>query len=192
MKHLGTKTIDTDRITLRPFTVEDADAMFRNWASDPEVTKYLMWPTHSNVDISRMVLTDWVSHYEEENYYQWAIVLKELDEPIGCISVVNLNDKVQKAEIGYCIGKTWWRCGYTSEALLAVMKFLFEEVGFRRVEARHDTQNPNSGKVMAKCGMQFEGILRQSDWNNQGICDTCSYSMLYNEWFDLRSPGQKK
>ena len=192
MRHLGTKMLHTCRLTLRPFVMEDAEAMFRNWASDPEVTKFLTWPTHSGVDISRMVLTDWIQEYEKENYYQWAIVPAGLNEPIGSISVVNYSDKIQKCEIGYCIGKSWWNKGYTSEALLAVMRFLFEDVGFRRIEARHDIQNPNSGKVMAKCGMRFEGTLRQSDWNNQGICDTNYYGMLYSEWCERNLSTEKK
>ena len=60
MKHIGTKNIETERLILRRFTLDDADAMYRNWASDDEVTKYLTWPAHSSVDITKMVLADWV------------------------------------------------------------------------------------------------------------------------------------
>ena len=58
------------------------------------------------------------------------------------------------------------------------MDFFFDEVGVNRVESRHDPNNPNSGAVMRKCGMTFEGTLRQSDWNNQGICDASWYALL--------------
>lgn len=68
-----------------------------------------------------------------------------------------------------------------SEALGAVINFLFDEVGVNRVESRHDPRNPNSGAVMKKCGMKFEGTLRQSDRNNQGICDACYYAILADE-----------
>ena len=68
-----------------------------------------------------------------------------------------------------------------SEALGAVIDFLFDEVGVNRVESRHDPRNPNSGAVMKKCGMKFEGTLRQSDRNNQGICDACYYAILADE-----------
>lgn len=181
MKHLGTKRLETSRLILRPFVVEDADAMFTNWASDPEVTKYLTWPAHGCVDISAMVLGDWISHYGEENFYQWAIVSKDLGQPIGSISVVNQKGNVGSVEIGYCIGRSWWRRGYTSEALMAVMDFFFDEVGVNRVEARYDANNPHSGGVMKKCGMQYEGILRQSDRNNQGIVDAVWYGILASE-----------
>lgn len=181
MIHLGTKQIETERLTLRPFTMDDAQAMYDNWASDRSVTKYLTWPAHGSIDITNMVLSDWVSHYGEEDYYQWAIVVKELGQPIGSISVVSKNDRAELVHIGYCIGKSWWHRGYTSEALKAVMDFFFDEVGVNRVETRHDPNNPNSGKVMLKCGMKFEGTLRQSDWNNQGICDASWYGLLKGE-----------
>ena len=181
MKHLGTKTIETARLELRKFTLDDASAMFRNWASDPEVTKYLTWPAHGSVEISEMVISDWVSHYGEDTFYQWAIIPKALGQPIGSISVVSRNEAAELVHIGYCIGKAWWRKGYTSEALKAVMDFFFDEVGVNRVETRHDPNNPNSGRVMRKCGMKYEGTLRQSDRNNQGICDASWYGLLKEE-----------
>lgn len=58
------------------------------------------------------------------------------------------------AHIGYCIGRKWWKQGITSEALKAVIDFLFDEVKTNRIEARHDPRNPNSGLVMKKCGMK--------------------------------------
>ena len=64
---------------------------------------------------------------------------------------------------------------------MAVMDFFFDEVGVNRVEARHDANNPHSGAVMKKCGMQYEGILRQSDRNNQGIVDAVWYGILASE-----------
>jgi ribosomal-protein-alanine N-acetyltransferase len=160
--------------------------MYENWANDPEVTKYLTWPTHTNVETSKIVLEDWVKHYGEEDYYQWAIVLKENgDKPIGSIGVVHKNDKIGMVHIGYCIGRKWWHRRITSESLEALIKFFIMDVGMNRVESRHDPHNPNSGKVMMKCGMKFEGTMRQADWNNQGICDFSEYGIIasdYNEF----------
>jgi ribosomal-protein-alanine N-acetyltransferase len=178
MNHIGTKNLITPRLILRPFTMEDAQAMYQNWASDPEVTKYLTWPTHASVEISRMVLSDWVSHYSEENYYQWAIVPKDSGHPIGSIAAVHMNDRIGKVEIGYCIGRNWWRKGYMTEALGTVIDFFLNEVGANRVEACHDPKNPHSGAVMVKCGMRYEGIQRQNGINNQGLCDLSWYAIL--------------
>lgn len=182
MKHCGTQRLETDRLILRRFVIEDAVAMYQNWASDDEVTKYLTWPTHTNLEVSQSVIKDWINSYAEETFYQWAIVLKELGEkPIGSISVVDKKEESSTVHIGYCIGRTWWHQGVMSEALKAVMDFLFDVVDANRIEARHDPRNPNSGGVMKKCGMQYEGTLRSSDWNNQGICDACYYALLKSE-----------
>ena len=181
MNHIGTQTIETERLILRRFVLEDARAMYDNWASDPEVTKYLTWPAYTSVGIADMVLADWVASYEKPDFYQWAIVPKELGQPIGSISVGEVNDRTEMAHIGYCIGQRWWHQGIMSEALRAVMDYLFDEVGANRIEARHDPNNPHSGGVMKKCGMRYEGTMRQADRNNQGICDASCYALLKSE-----------
>lgn len=155
--------------------------MYENWASDPEVTRFLTWPTHASPEVSGQLLQMWVQRYDDPRNYQWAIVLKEIGQPIGSISVVKMDEDVSMMQVGYCIGRKWWRRGITSEAMKAVMDFLFDAVGAERVEARHDPRNPNSGAVMRKCGMQYEGTLRSADRNNRGICDVCFYSMLKSE-----------
>lgn len=182
LTHKGTQPIETTRLILRRAVREDAEPMFRNWASDPEVTKFLTWPAHGRVEISDRVVHSWIQEYEKENYYQWMIVPKELGEPIGSISVVRQNDRVEEAEIGYCIGRKWWHKGIMTEALAAVMEYLFAEVGLSRVAARHDPNNPHSGMVMRKCGMKYEGTNRACDRNNQGICDAAQYAVLRSEW----------
>lgn len=182
MKNCGTQRIETDRLILRRYVIEDADAMYKNWASDSEVTKFLTWQPHSSVDVSRGIIENWLKEYSDEKYYQWAIVLKDNgDEPIGGISVVKMNEDISMVHIGYCLGRAWWRRGIMSEALKAVMDFMFDTVEVNRVESRHDPMNPNSGKVMQKCGMKYEGTLRSADRNNQGICDACYYALLRSE-----------
>jgi len=184
MQHLGTKLLETQRLILRPFTMADAPSMYANWASEPEVTRYLTWPTHTGVDVSEKVLADWLNHYTEPDYYQWAIVPKEIGEPVGGISVVQRNDQVESVHIGYCIGTRWWHKGITGEALGELLRFFFEEVGVNRVDSRHDPRNPHSGMVMAHCGMALEGTMRQADRNNQGLCDYTMYGILKNEYFE--------
>ena len=182
MKHCGTQTLETKRLILRRFTVRDADAMYTNWASDPEVTRYLTWPAHAGVETSRAVLADWTAAYAQESCYQWAIVLKDrADEPVGSIGAVDVSDDIAAVQIGYCLGRRWWHQGIMSEALLAVMDFFFDAVGFHRVACRHDPRNPHSGMVMQKCGMKYEGTQRSADRNNQGICDTSWYALLKDE-----------
>lgn len=182
MKHCGTCALETDRLILRRFVVDDAEAMYKNWASDGEVTKYLTWPPHESADATRQLLEQWVKSYQKDTYYQWAIVLKENgDEPIGSISVVDMNDNISMVHIGYCIGQKWWHQGIMSEALSALIDFFFDQVDANRIESRHDPKNPHSGMVMKKCGMKYEGTMRSCDRNNQGLCDASWYAILKSD-----------
>lgn len=96
--------------------------------------------------------------------------------------MVDIKENLDIVHIGYCIGSPWWHQGYTSEAFKALIPFFFEEVGVNRIESSHDPNNPNSGLVMKKCGLKYEGTLRQSDWSNQGIVDASVYGLLKEEW----------
>lgn len=182
MKHKGTVTLETERLLLRRFRETDAEAVFLNWASDDEVTKFLTWPTHRSVENSAGYIKFCLDSYKEADSYQWAIELKETGEIFGSISVVKIDEDVDAVELGYAIGRRFWGNGYMAEAVKAVITFFFEEVGVNRIAARHDTNNPNSGKVMRKAGMQYEGTFRQCDRNNQGIVDCAVYSILKGEY----------
>lgn len=76
MEHRGTKEIETERLILRQFTRSDAEAMFKNWESDPRVTEFLRWPTAKDVSDAEQVLDEWIRGYDDPDFYQWAIVLK--------------------------------------------------------------------------------------------------------------------
>ena len=180
MKDRGTETILTERLILRRFEAGDANHAYANWCSDPQVVKFLTWPVHASVKVTEEVIQSWISQYCDPCFYQWAICLKETDEVIGSISVVNRDESAEAAEIGYCIGRAYWRQGITAEALKAVVAYL-RDAGYARICARHDTNNPASGRVMAKAGMQKEGILRHVGRNNTGICDLVIYAVIFED-----------
>lgn len=182
IKHVGTEEIITDRLQLRRFKKQDEQAMYHNWASDETVTRFLMWAPHESRKETRKILKSWVKHYEHRDWYQWAIVFREDEMLVGSIGVTQFLERTKTAQIGYCIGQRWWHQGITSEALSAVIAYLFERTPVQRIAAWHDPRNPYSGSVMRKCGMTYEGMLRQADWNNQGICDVCHYSLLRGEY----------
>lgn len=182
MNHKGTVWIETDRLILRPFISDDLEAMFNNWESDPKVTEFLRWQTYTSISDAKEILDTWIDSYKDPDFYQWAIVPKDLSEPIGSISVVGKNEALNIIHIGYCIGSRWWKKGITTEAFRALIPFFFEEVEVNRIEAQHDPNNPGSGRVMQKCGLKYEGTLRQADWSNKGIVDACMYSLLRSEW----------
>jgi ribosomal-protein-alanine N-acetyltransferase len=108
MNHCGTKTIETERLLLRAFRNSDVSPAYKNWTSDERVTEFLRWPTHSDVSVTEQVIAEWIQQSNNPDFYQWAIVLKEIDEPIGSISVVDKNEKLDIVHIGYCIGSKWW------------------------------------------------------------------------------------
>lgn len=180
LQHKGTQVLTSERLILRPFKKEDAEEMFRSWASREPVTRFLRWPAHRDIETTNAILDLWTCSYQESDFYQWAICIKEHpDKPIGSISVNNkIVDPVRKACIGYVISNDYWHQSITSETLKTVINFLFDEVHVLRIEAKHDVLNPHAGEVMKKCGMKFEGTLRQADYNNLGVCNIHLYSML--------------
>ena len=101
---------------------------------------------------------------------------------MGNISAVRHDEHIEMVHIGYCLGQRWWHTGIMSEAFAEVIRFFFEEVGINRIESLHDPRNPNSGKVMGKCGLTYEGTLRQSDRSNQGLCDAKWYAILREDY----------
>ncbi len=181
MKKIGTKRLETDRLILRRYTVADAADMYRNWASDQEVTRYLTWPCHASPEATAELLETWVMQYENGSYFNWAIELRDSGTVVGNISVVKLDESVNAAEVGYCLGRAFWGQGIMPEALRAVMDYMFEEAEINRIAAYHDVNNPKSGRVMQKAGMQYEGTHRQAGKNNQGICDLVCYAALRSD-----------
>ena len=183
MNHFGTIDIETDRLYLRRFLIQDAEAAFRNWTHDDQTTVFLRWPTHASLEVTQRVLADWVASYTKKDFYQWAIVLKKHhNEPIGSISVVEYNERIECMQIRYCIESMWWNQGITTEAFRAIIPYLFDDVKVKRLESHHDPNNPGSGRVMQKCGLKYEGTLRQADYSNQGIVDAAVYSLLAHEY----------
>lgn len=182
LNHKGTQTIETRRLILRRFTMDDAESMFRNWASDDAVTKHMTWPTHTSMEVTKEVLTLWTTSYAKPDFYSWAIVLKENGpEPIGSISAVHVRENTLCVTVGYCMSRAHWGKGIMTEALTALIGFFFDQVGCNRVEADHDPNNPASGRVMAKSGMTYEGTMRQAGRSNQGIIDVSRWAILKSD-----------
>lgn len=159
MRHSGSKVLQTERLVLRPFAVADAEAMFGNWAGDGEVTKYLTWTPHESVETTRELLTVWEEESRKPETYHWAIVSR--GELIGDIVLANVNENNGSGEVGYCLAKKAWGNGFMTEAFREVIRYSFEEVGFHRIEGKHAKENIRSGRVMEKCGLAYEGLLRQ-------------------------------
>lgn len=182
MNTAGTKKIETDRLILRQYVLDDAEDMYNNWTSDPAVTEFMPWPTHSSLGVTKDILKEWVSYYDDGGTYNWGITLKGDDRVIGNIAVVHKDEKIGSFEIGYCLGRKYWGRGIMPEALTSVIDYLFEnEKDLNSITATHDPRNSKSGRVMVKAGMRFDGILRASKWNQHGPHDTVYYSVLRSD-----------
>ena len=155
----GTQTIETDRLILRRFTVDDAAAMYKNWDSDPEVTRFLLWDPHTDVEDTRRLLAEWVARYDADpEYYAWAVELAETGEVFGSIGVMKNEDAPDMPdgfEVGYCFARAWWERGYATEACAAVVQYVLADTGVRRLYAGHAIANPASGRVLQKCGFTY-------------------------------------
>ena len=181
LTHKGTQTITTERLTLRRFTPDDAQAMYENWANDERVTHFLSWQPHKSPEHTRQLLEMWCAEYETPATYNWAIEFE--GEVIGSIGVVQLSEKNENTDLGYCIGAAFWNKGIMTEAAAAVIDYLFAEVGFNRIGISHAVKNPASGKVALKCGLKFDGIKREyyKIWAGEFV-DKADYGILRHEW----------
>ena len=139
MKHCGTQELETGRLLLRRLTMDDSEMMFNNWASDPEVTRYLRWNAHRSWGETAETLNEWEKHYDDPAFYQWGITDRHTGVLFGSISLFpapalktgwHLNtERLGPAwEVGYALGRKWWNNGYMTEALCAVRDYWFNTV----------------------------------------------------------------
>ncbi len=143
-------TLETDRLRLRPFRLDDAEAMFSRWASDDEVTKYLTWPTHTDLEQTKAILARWVAEYEQPERLNFAIELKEEgNKLIGGIDVVHYDEGMPV--IGYNLSRAYWGRGIMTEACRRVLDYLFSQ-GFEAVKIDAIAENIGSNRVIRKCG----------------------------------------
>ena len=155
---IAIEPLHTPRLILRAFTEADAEDVFA-WAGDARVTMFLGWQPHESIEATRQVLAGWIAEYANEDHYDWAIEFG--GRVIGRIHTNYVSRGHRRCELGYYIGHDYWGKGLASEALRRVLDYLFNEAGMNRVEAIYEPENPASGRVMEKCGMKYEGTLRQ-------------------------------
>ena len=150
----------TARLRMRPPALEDAQAVFVAYASDPEVTRYLSFLCSSEVESTRDFLDKVAIPRSEDRHAGGHYMITDIQssELIGSISARVFD---VKAEIGYVLARKYWNQGYMSEALAGLLRLLFQNGSIHRVQAFHDARNTASGRVMEKCGMQREGLLRK-------------------------------
>ena len=182
MEHVGTMEIETERLVLRRFRREDAEALYRNYGSDPPVHRYISYAPCQTKEGTEGFIEMHLENYEHDpDFYGWAITLDK--EVIGTIGLFHLDPWADSCEVGYSLGSRWWGQGFATEALQAVLRFAFEKVGAHRIFASHHIENTASGKVLEKAGMQYEGTLRDEQKNPDGTySDLKLYAVLSTDY----------
>ena len=116
LTHIGTKTIETERLILRRFEYTDDDAMLKNWVADEKIQSLYSEPVYSTKAEVKGLLDKYIGSYEREDYYRWAVIEKASGECIGQIAYFLVDSKNHFAEIEYCIGSAFQCKGYATEA----------------------------------------------------------------------------
>jgi len=146
--------IETERLRLRAITRSDVQSIFYNWASDPEVTKYLAWEPHKSISDTHSIMDYWLEEYKKGNCYRYGIERKSDKELMGMIDVVGYHHN--NPVIGYCIGKEFWNHGYMTEALKSFVDELIKD-GYSVIVIEAVKENIGSNRVIVKNGFEFVG-----------------------------------
>lgn len=174
-------TLITTRLILRPARMTDAEDMYE-YSKDPQVARHVLWDAHTSIHQTRAYIRYLIRQYRNAAPGTFVIVIKETGKVVGTIGFMWVQQDNRSAEVGYSLSRQYWNQGYMSEALRVVLEFGFTRLGLNRIEAQHEMDNPASGRVMQKAGMQHEGTLRQRLYNKGRFVDVELYAMLRSDF----------
>ena len=173
--------LETENLLLRRPSMRDAKDIYA-YASDPEVARYVLWEPHRSLADTRSFLRFLRGRIRAGYPSSWVVVHRDSGKVIGTIGFVWYSDENRTAELGYSFSRQYWNHGYATQALRAVVDAVFRSVPVNRLEAQHDVRNPASGRVMQKCGLLREGILRSRILNKGEYVDVALYAILRSDW----------
>lgn len=182
LTHTGTQTIETERLILRRFEYSDCGSVFANWASDEEVQKMYSEPVYSTPEAVKGLLDKYISAYEKEDCYRWAVIERKSGQCIGQIAYFLVDSKNHFAEIEYCIGQQFQCRGFATEAAKAVIDFGFRNMNLHKVQICTKTINAPSKRVIEKCGLTYEGTLRDYFYMDGKYVGRLYFSILRDEY----------
>ncbi len=170
----------TDRLILRKLERYDSADMYE-YSCIPEVTRYLTWEPHPDAGYTYKYLSYVQSQYRAGKFFDWAVVFQ--GKMIGTCGFTAINESALSGEVGYVINPKYSNMGIATEAVKRVMEFGFDTLGLQRIEAHYMPENQASRRVMEKCGMTFEGILRKSMLVKGKLIDVGICSILREEYY---------
>jgi ribosomal-protein-alanine N-acetyltransferase len=152
-------TLTSERLRLRLMELDDAERIFKGYASDPEAARYMVFPTATNVSETIDFLADQKRRFESGQSVLWAIEDRHDGTFFGAIEIAI---EGSEGEVGYIIARPYWGCGIVPEALAAVLVFSKEKLHLARVRGCCDIDNLQSARVFEKTGFRSEGIASNS------------------------------
>ena len=166
--------LSTERLILRRMMVGDCYDMYE-YARRADVTQYLTWSPHPNVDYTKEYLAYLSHHYALGDFYDWALILKDENKMIGTCGFIRFYFPNDCAEVGYVMNPEYRGQGIAPEAPAEVIRFGFSVIGLNRIEAKYIVGNEASRRVMEKVGMRFEGVHREGmkikeRYRDIGVC----------------------
>ena len=177
LNHVGTRQLETSRLILRRFEMTDAEDMYKNWVTDPEVCRFWSWHPHKNIKETKNLLAGWTKDYTKPDTYHWVIVSKNTAQAIGYIYLADINDANNSVSVHYALSRTYWNQGIMTEACACVIRFAFDILGTKRIHSRHHANNPASGRVQQKCGMRYS----KTAYDTAPDCEDLRGEYLYHE-----------
>ena len=182
MRFVPFRDLETPRLRLRKLTSQDTLMYYHRLGSSEEVTKYMLFQPHRAISESVASIEKALRRYEEGRCYRFCIALKQTDELIGVIEPLRFDESTSSCSFAYMLGREFWGQGYGTEALRAVLDFLFGEMEMERVEADHMAENTASGAVMRKAGMVCTG-REPAKYEKNGIThDAVCYVITRQQW----------
>lgn len=182
LTHIGTDTIETERLILRKFKISDDEAMLKYWIADEKIQSLYSEPVYTTKAEVDELLEKYINSYQKNDYYRWAIIEKNSGECIGQIAYFLVDSKNNFAEIEYCIGSDFQCKGYATEATKAVIQYGFDKINLHKVQICTKTINKPSKRVIEKCGFTYEGTLRDYFYMDGEYVGRLYFSMLKSEF----------
>lgn len=183
-------TLRTPRLAIRPLAPADVPALFAIF-SDAEVTRYWSSPAMQSIDEAEALLAAIHECFRERTLFQWGLARLEDDLVIGTCTLGALQWKHRRGELGFALGRGFWRQGYVREALPAVVRFAFLNLDLCRLEADVDPRNMASLHVIEALGFRREGYLRERYHVNGEVQDAAFYGLLRDECDLLPRPPER-
>jgi RimJ/RimL family protein N-acetyltransferase len=174
-------TLDTPRLTLRPFAATDAPMVQRLAGARAVADTALNIPHPYPDGAAESFIAFTHAEYDAGDGATFAIVERDSGELVGACGI-RITLRFAHAEMGYWIAEHAWGRGYATEAAGAVLRYAFTQRGLHRVFAHHLTRNPSSGRVLQKLGMRREGLLRGHVLKGDVFEDVEIYGVLAEEF----------